>query len=375
MKVTIIANGFQEDYIHNLVKSLSEEVEELDFIGSDIYEKDRLGENTKLINLRGDHNPNSKFIEKANRIIKYYFKLINYLLRTDSKCIHIQWLRFDIFEGIFVPLLIRSLQKKSIYTAHNILPHNQYNYTQKIKYKIIYNVQSKIVVHTEYIKNEICSLFNIKPNKIEVIPHGVYEVNLKPEINKLVARRNLELPESKIIFLFFGRFSDYKGFDIIVDAVNKLGPKNEILILVAGRIIESYSEKFESLKRRCEQESFKFILKHVSEDEMEYCFMSSDYTIIPYKEASQSGVLFMSYAYGIPVIAANIGGFPEDIVEGKTGTTFQANSPTSLRDCLDQIVSEKIIYSENQRNNITQYAKEKYSWTNIAKKITKLYRS
>lgn len=373
MQVTIIANGFQEDYIHNLVRSISSHVGKIEVIGSDIYCFDNFPANVHVLNLRGNHDDRVSVILKSFRILSYYFKLIKYLIGSRSSVIHVQWLRFEIVEGIFFSLFIRLLGKQVIYTAHNILPHNKKGWFLDFKFRIIYSVQNKIIVHTAYIKSQLCNKFNLPVNKIHSIPHGVYEPLSNPSIDQEIAKRNLNLPSGKSIALFFGRFSVYKGFDIIVDAVKDMKYKNEIIFLVAGRVIDHYQNEFDRIRKMSSAFNFKYILKHVTDEEMELCFKAADFCIIPYREASQSGVLFMSYAYGTPVIVSRIGGFTEDVIEGKTGFLFEAGDAGSLSEKLDYAILTNKTGELFSRNELISYAVQNYSWDITAKKLVNIY--
>ena len=107
MHVTIIANGFQEEYIYNLLNHLVDKVERVDLIGSPIYDREKLDRRIFFYNLREDQAGKTSVLSKSFGILNYYRKLFRYLRHTDSKIVHIQWLRFDFIEGVLVSWIMK----------------------------------------------------------------------------------------------------------------------------------------------------------------------------------------------------------------------------------------------------------------------------
>jgi glycosyltransferase involved in cell wall biosynthesis len=374
MHVCVIANNFQDDYIYNFVNHLSNKVERLDFIGSDLYDKNKLHQGVVFYNFRRHHVHNTSGLVKFLRIIDYYQKLIRYLIGTPAKVIHVQWLRFDFIEGVIFSALMRLVGKRVIYTAHNALPHHKDSLYYRLLFKLIYLIQNEIIVHTPYIKRQIITNLKIEPKKIHVVAHGVYRKEKNPLITKKDAREMLGLKQSSNVVLFFGKIEAYKGFDILVRSIDLLESDNNFEILVAGKVSEAYKKEFENLVANRKQGKYIFLLKFISEEEMEYCFKAADITVLPYKEASQSGVLFMSYTFGIPVIAPRLGGFPEDVLPAKTGYIFEPNDPESLAAILNQF-KEEWEYADFQANEfIIEHANKNYSWDNTCRKLVEIYK-
>src|SRR5690606_35243222 len=182
--------------------------------------------------------------------------------------------------------------------------------------------------------------FKIRPSKIQVIHHGVYNKEINSHIAKPQAREALGLRPASTVMLFFGKIVAYKGFDTLVKSMDILKDQANFEILVAGKVSQEYREEFETLVKKKKFGNYTFLLRYISEEEVEQCFRAADVTVLPYKEASQSGVLFMSYAYGVPVIVPDLGGFSEDILSKQTGYLFEANNPESLAESILSFASD-----------------------------------
>ena len=372
-RVSIVANGFQYDYIINLNAGLSAYCK-VDLIGSDQYLKYQFGDNINFFNLRGNHNEDVAAGTKMLRMLKYYVRLLLYILGTKSKVIHVQWLRFYITDGVLFPLLARVFGKKAFYTVHDVLPHDKDTKLNRLIFKVIYKSQTKIIVHTAFIRNRLLNEFNIKENKIELVKHGVYKVNLSEDISYSSARKQFDIGENDFVFLFFGWIAKYKGLDILLASFNKIKKEHaNIKLVIAGRVFPDYTEDFEKLMNNTEMSSIKTTIRHIENDEVEPLFKMANVTVLPYTEASQSGVLFMSYAYGVPVIAPDLGGFPYDIEQGKTGMLFHADKQDDLYNTLRDAMIKYPGYNVERVKNIQRYAADNYSWDASCKKLFTLY--
>src|ERR1700685_2870404 len=87
-----------------------------------------------------------------------------------------------------------------------------------------------------------------------------------------------------------------------------------------------------------EIERGQIILKaqFIPDEDMEIYLKAADVMVLPYNEIFQSGVLFLSYAFGLPVIATDVGSFREEIVEGNTGFLCQPGDPAALAKTIDK---------------------------------------
>jgi glycosyltransferase involved in cell wall biosynthesis len=269
---------------------------------------------------------------------------------------------------------MRLTGKKVIYTAHDVMPHSQDTLYNRMVFKWLYKAPNKIIVHTNYIKNRIVSEFHIAPEKITAVPHGVYEKEQNAAITREVARRKMGLPGDKIILLFFGIIAEYKGFDILLNSLKFLKNPERIRILIAGKISIEYKTLFEKIIGDTGIKHYLIpMLRYIKDEEIESVFKASDITVLPYKEASQSGVLFMSYTYGIPVLVPNLGGFPDDVLPGKTGYIFEKNNAESLAEKIDLFTKSKDQSDLEMAPFIRSYALDHYSWDKSCLQMRELY--
>ncbi len=371
MHIVIIPNGFQVDYMLNLLYGLSGKVERIDFIGSSIYPESKIDSRIHVYNLRGSHDDHVGILSKINRMVSYYLSLTGYLFKTNAGIVHTQWLRFNFLEGILFTLIIKMLGKKAVYTAHDVLPHSKNNIYNRLLFKIIYKLQDSIIVHSDFIKNRIIDEFNIQAQKVFLVRHGLYKIADSPAISGDNARKKLGYDQHQCIVLFFGIITKYKGLDLLLDAFSRLeNDLPQIHLLIAGRVSQEYREEFKNLMNIHTSKRINIIARHILEEEIELIFKAADLVVLPYTEASQSGVLFMAYAYGKPVIAPSLGGFPDDIEIGKTGLLFEPFNAVSLAAAIRNYVDQW----NSDSNYIREFAQKNYSWDTSGECLVNIYK-
>jgi glycosyltransferase involved in cell wall biosynthesis len=118
-----------------------------------------------------------------------------------------------------------------------------------------------------------------------------------------------------------------------------------------------------------------YFLRFIETEEVSRLFGAADVTVLPYREASQSGVMFMSYAHGVPVLLPELGGFPDDVVPGKTGFLFNPGNPESLCNQIELAMSHFGINNHVLREEIISHTSRKYQWDESANALIKIYQN
>ena len=206
------------------------------------------------------------------------------------------------------------------------------------RYLLLSNTSKErfVKLHPEY--GEKCSVMPLCPHP----PKGVQAVMPPELVNSLV--------ESNRFFLFFGRIDKYKGIERLLRAYSD-GPCSTPLV-IAGSGDFSDTEK-----RLLEASNNVFIVnRYVTDEDLVWLFSHCLGVMLPYIEASQSGVLAMSYHYGKPVAVSNLPGLTEFVIDGKTG--FVCNSISEFTSAM----SEMIRVGDGMRSDILKYAKENLDW-------------
>jgi glycosyltransferase involved in cell wall biosynthesis len=322
--------------------------------------------------------PIFKYNQEDSRIVKTisyvisYLKILYYLIKYKPGIIHIQWFRLPIFDYYFLKLvgiLLRNI--KIIYTAHNILPHNSKSKYYRI-YLRIYNSVDHIIVHSKVSKVELCKSFNIDEKKVSVIYHGILELKYQKATVECIKNSliNDHLLNEKIIFLYIGGISYYKGIDILWEAWNNsdyLRNSDHAVLIIAGK------GSLEILDQNVIVKNVKLFNRFLTDDEFIAFIELANVIVLPYREISQSGVLLTSINYKKPVIVSNVGGLTDPFEFGKIGWTFKRNDVRQLEFIIKNIIKNREVLSAYSIDANWKNVLEKYNWVNIGCNTKLLY--
>ncbi len=225
--------------------------------------------------------------------------------------------------------------------------------------KYFFNSADYFVLLSQKVKDD---LLQIKPGaKYKVLPHPIYS-NFGDPVSKEEAKKKLNLADEKLI-LFFGFIRDYKGLDILLNAMPELKEKINLKLAVAGEFYTS-KEKYLSLISRLNLKDHVYLYTDfIPTSEVKYYFSACDAVVLPYKNATQSGIVQIAMNFKKPVIATNVGGISEVVLDGKTGFIVEKENPSALADAVFRFYSEK--RESEFIMNIEAEAK-KYSWEKFA---------
>ncbi len=186
------------------------------------------------------------------------------------------------------------------------------------------------------------------------IPRGLPEKKTREE-----ACQRLELNPNKNYLLFFGLIRPYKGLDLLIESL-KLHPKKQLLIV--GECYEKkqkYSLLIDSLGLN---KQVHFIDRFVTHEEAAHYFSVADALILPYKTATQSGVIALAYHFETPMVVTNHNGLTEPILKDNTGIVTEI-SAKGIASGIKRIYNNENIsrFKEN-----LQKTKGNYTWTSYA---------
>jgi D-inositol-3-phosphate glycosyltransferase len=383
VKISLITGGAPH-YEQGLVSGLAEQPLEIDVVGND-----ELGATPAMRlpkvhfkNLHGTQNPDSPLWLKFARVIRVYLRIIFYAARSKSQVIHIQWpYKFVFLDRTVLNLYYKALGKKIVFTAHNIdgdARDGTSSWSKRFSLRFLYRIVDHLIVHTDKMKSELVTGFGVRDSKISVIPHGVMSAVPESSLDGAGARKLLNIGPDQHVVLFFGLITPYKGLENLIEAAGRLRQEGKKLtVLVVGRIKEcpEYWEKVRGLIERLGLVNDVITeLKRVPDESVEIYFKAADVLVLPYRSIFQSGVLFLTYRFGLPVIATDVGSFKEDIIRGRTGFVCRVDDSTDMAKTINEYFESDLFADlENKRREIRDYAYDRYSWSRIGEMTRKVY--
>ncbi|KKO90384.1 glycosyl transferase family 1 [Sphingobacterium sp. Ag1] len=254
---------------------------------------------------------------------------------------------------------------KIVCIADNIIPHEQRMGDSLLIRYFLKSVDACLTMS----KSVLADLKMLSPQMPAVYtPHPLYD-NYGVHQSKKEARRLLKIAEGDKVVLFFGFIRQYKGLDILLEAladsrIRALGVK----LLLAG---EFYGDPVPYLDLIKKYKLEEFIFMHtdfIPNQEVGQYFSAADCVVLPYRSATQSGITQVAYHFDLPMIVSNVGGLPELVQDGYVGYVVEPDA----RQIADGIFSFYHHDKEEQfRTNIID-EKKKYSWDTFGNELLKL---
>lgn len=216
----------------------------------------------------------------------------------------------------------------------------------------------KVLTLTRYVRDSMLERYSVEDDRIEVIPHGIFGGENRPAQPRTRDRsRPLRL-------LFFGRILAYKGLSVLLDAFRRLNEAQEAVELtIAGAGDVSTHRKMLS-----ELPNVTLINRWIESDEIIRLVREHDLMVLPYTEASQSGVVAFACGAGLPVIATPVGGLPEQISHMRSGIVARSVDAAGIAEAVTAFLRDDDLYERCSRGAL-KLADGSLAWDRIAGKI------
>jgi D-inositol-3-phosphate glycosyltransferase len=387
-KVSLLTGGGDTQYAVPLSIALAGAGVPVEVVGSNLFlaSRDFRESRVPFVNVHGNMESNKPLHEKVLRVLGAYVKLAWYAASTDSEVFHILWHNtFKFFDRIVVTAYYKALGKKLFFTVHNVDIDERdggSNVVGRSTLKFMYRMMDHIFVHTEKMKTQLERDFSVPAHRITVHPFGINTTPVDSDLTRPQARERLGIEPDDKVALFFGNLAAYKGLEYLVRAFAmstwQSADANLRLIIagnVKGREAQPYWEGIKALIDELGlQKKVLAAIRYIPDDEVEVFFKASDVCVLPYVYIYQTGVIFTSYRFGLPVIVTDAGSMREDVIEGRTGFVCRASDASDLARSLDGFFGSALLADrERVRVDIVNIARSKYSWESISATIAKTY--
>jgi glycosyltransferase involved in cell wall biosynthesis len=200
---------------------------------------------------------------------------------------------------------------------------------------------SSLIVHGAGLKAYVCREFNVDPDLVFNIPHMNYSFYRHWEA--------LEIQEQCNNILFFGSIWEYKGLKYLMEAEPFLSAAlGQFKITIAGK-----GEDFTKYKKYIiDPKNYEIINNFIPDEGVAELFRKASVVVLPYIDASQSGVVPLAFAFGKPVVVTKVGSIPEVVDHGENGFIVESRDSRSIAQAIITILKDpklKQKMSENAR--------------------------
>ena len=215
--------------------------------------------------------------------------------------------------------------------------------------------------------------FTTARQRVAYHPHPVYD-NYGPPADPREARARLGLAADAHYALFFGFIRDYKGLDILLEAVaderfaKPLPDGRRVRLVVAGEYYGNRDAYERQIERLGIADRLVLHTRYIPHARVRDYFAAADLVVQPYKTATQSGISQMAYHFGVPMVVTAVGGLPEIVPDGVAGFVV-APEPRAVAHAIYRYFTEAD--QEAFRQNVRRSARE-YTWGAFAEEVARL---
>ena len=282
---------------------------------------------------------------------------------------HIKSLKPDIllvayWTGLLAPLcfvLHRVTGIRMVVLLHNLSSHESF-FFEPLMQRVLAASADGFLTLSSSVSQEVKAALPAVP--LCTLYHPVYEPEgERPTVQD--ARHELHLDSSSPVLLFFGYVRSYKGLDIMLRAMPSILQRAPALrLVVAGHFYEDVSFFRHLIDQLGINSSVDLYPGYVPPERTALYFAAADAVVLPYRSATQSGVVQLAYGHGLPVIVTPVGALPEMVCPGETGWVSGDASPEGFADAVGEFLDSRERFA-SMRPAIEAFRHD-FSWETFA---------
>lgn len=266
--------------------------------------------------------------------------------------------------GTIARIVKRGTSASAAVICDNVLPHEHRPFDALFT-RFMFRQTDFFIVQSDAVERELTAFW--PGARYRKVPHPVYNIFGSP-LEQQQAKTLLGLP-SKRILLFFGYVRRYKGLNVLLDAMRLVPPDLGIHLLVVGEFYDD-EQKYRAQVRDLHLDACVTIHSdYLPNEEVAKYFSAADAVVLPYVSATQSGIAQIAYHFDKPVIATDVGGLAEVVLQDKTGFVVPPGDPAALANAITAFYR----YDRGAAFTLeVKQEKRKYSWENLVTAIESL---
>ena len=254
------------------------------------------------------------------------------------------------------------------FLCHNVLPHEARFFDPALTRWALKHGRG-FIVHSDENRRQLSAWF--PQARVIRAEHPVYFSDADFALSREKARERLGV--SGRMLLFFGFVRPYKGLDVAIEALTRLGPDlKDVMLWVSGEFWEG-EERYRNLVEKHKlQNRVRIESGYLSDADLALRICACDGVVLPYRAATGSGALATAYAFDCPVIATRSGCLVNMVVHGESGLLCEPGSVSSLAEAIIEFYSgdgpERFLPG-------VEKAKKRFTWDRIVDSVEELLKN
>ena len=295
-----------------------------------------------------------------------WFSIGMRLRRTRPDLIILRyWLPFLAPALGFIARIVRTNRHTRIVTIFdNVIPHEKHFGDRMLTRFFVKSIHGALVM-TKAVERDLREFSLRMPCVIS--PHPLFD-NYSEPVSRAEALVRLKLCPAEKYILFFGFIREYKGLDLLIEAmadpaVRSLGIK----LIVAGEFYEDEKRYFDLIHQHDLADRIIFHSHFISDEEVRYYFSAASLVVQPYRSATQSGVTQVAYHFNKPMVVTNVGGLAEIVPDGICGYVVEPEPEAIAGAITDFFTGDEERFKEG-----IEEQKKLYTWERMTEALRTL---
>ena len=247
--------------------------------------------------------------------------------------------RWHPFFAPALATIARRLRRRGVrvvWMVHNALPHEGSPLLWRPLAKLGYVAGDVCLTHAG---SELRALTGLGVRaSVRHVPHPAPAAMTIARASEGDARRTLGLADGEVLFLFTGYVREYKGVDVLLDALARLEPAGPPWrAVVAGEWYVDRSTADRQVAASPLAGRVRIDDRYLPVADVARYLAAATVVVLPYRSGTQSGVVPLAYAHGRGVVTSRVGGLAEAVRDGETGLLVPPDDAVALAAALERV--------------------------------------
>lgn len=274
--------------------------------------------------------PSQRMMSSINPIS--WYQTAAYLNKEKFDLVAFDWYNpfFGPTLGTIARLLSDHYRGKKLFITENVISHEA-RLPDKLLTSYALHQADSFLTLSDKVVEQLQPWLGQKPVYRSELPvYDCYDLSSSESSSALIAETGLQ-PDQDEILLFFGYIRAYKGLDLLIEAMPAiLQQRPKAKLLVVGESYEDIKQYEGQVEKLGLKGKVVIVHRFVPNEEVGPYFRASKLVVLPYRSATQSGILNIAYGFGKPVVVTPVGGLGEFVSPGETGLIADAATPEAI---------------------------------------------
>ena len=295
-----------------------------------------------------DKTPSQRMINSMNPLS--WRKTSRYINSKNPDLILFDWWQpfFGMCYNGICSGLKKELREKVVFNIHNVVSHEG-SKVDAVLTKLGLRNGKKFLTLSNKVAEDIKTYSGNAPIfRTELPTHGWYPIDASKTV--VQQKQSLGFEKDDIVLLFFGYIRKYKGLDILIEAFSHLVKQHDnVKLLVAGEFYDKPEFYHHLIEKFDLKQKVVMFNEFIANEEVAKYFLTSNAVVLPYRSATQSGIMNIAYGFSKPVIVTDVGGLAEFVQQDKTGIVVPSSDVKDIVAGINRYIASKdeIDFEEN----------------------------